>query len=46
MKQAVLKKIIIKIFINQNLSYSHALICANAIINAEPINKVIIRDVR
>ena len=35
MKQAVLKKIIIKIFINQNLSYSHALICANAIINAE-----------
>jgi len=34
-KQAVLKKIIIKIFINQNLSYSHALICANAIINAE-----------
>ena len=35
MKQAVLKKIIIKIFINHNLSYSHALICANAIINAE-----------
>ena len=30
-----LKKIINKIFVNHNLSNSHALICANALINAE-----------
>ena len=35
MKQSVLKKKIIKIFRNYNLINSHALICANALINAE-----------
>ena len=35
MKQNVLKKKIIKIFKNHKLSNSHALICANALINAE-----------
>ena len=35
MKQSVLKKKIIKIFENHNLISSHALICANALINAE-----------
>ena len=35
MKQSILKKKIIKIFKNHNLSASHALICANALINAE-----------
>ena len=34
-KQSILKKKIIKIFKNHNLSASHALICANALINAE-----------
>ena len=35
MKQSILKKKIIKIFENHNLVNSHALICANALINAE-----------
>ena len=35
MKQSILKKKIIKIFENHNLISSHALICANALINAE-----------
>ncbi len=35
MKQSVLKNKIIKIFKNHKLSTSHALICANALINAE-----------
>ena len=35
MKQSVLKKKIIKIFKNYNLISSHALICADALINAE-----------
>ena len=35
MKQSILKKKIIKIFKNYNLISSHALICANALINAE-----------
>ena len=35
MKQSILKKKIIKIFENYNLISSHALICANALINAE-----------
>ena len=35
MKQKILKNKIIKIFKNHKLSSSHALICANAIINAE-----------
>ena len=35
MKQSVLKKKIIKIFENHNLISSHALICADALINAE-----------
>ena len=35
MKQSILKNKIIKIFKNHNLSASHALICANALINAE-----------
>jgi LDH2 family malate/lactate/ureidoglycolate dehydrogenase len=34
-KQSILKKKIIKIFENHNLISSHALICANALINAE-----------
>ena len=34
-KQSILKKKIIKIFKNHNLISSHALICANALINAE-----------
>ena len=35
MKQSILKKKIIKIFENHNLISSHALICADALINAE-----------
>ena len=35
MKQQILKKIIIKIFKNHGLNNLHALICANALINAE-----------
>ena len=35
MKQGILKNKIIKIFKNHNLISSHALICANALINAE-----------
>ena len=35
MKQSILKKKIIKIFKNYNLISSHALICADALINAE-----------
>ena len=35
MKQSILKKKIIKIFKNYNLINSHALICADALINAE-----------
>jgi L-2-hydroxycarboxylate dehydrogenase (NAD+) len=35
MKTPKLKKIIINIFVNQKLSKEHALICANALINAE-----------
>ena len=35
MKQSILKKKIIKIFENHNLTSSHALICTNALINAE-----------
>ena len=35
MKQSILKKKIIKIFKNHNLISSHALICADALINAE-----------
>ena len=35
MKQNILKKKIIKIFKNHKLTASHALICANALINAE-----------
>ena len=38
MKQSILKKKIIKIFKNHNLISSHALICANALINAELVN--------
>ena len=38
MKQSVLKKKIIKIFKNHNLISSHALICANALINAELVD--------
>jgi len=34
-KQSILKKKIIKIFERHNLISSHALICANALINAE-----------
>jgi len=37
-KQNILKKKIIKIFKNHNLISSHALICANALINAELVN--------
>jgi len=37
-KQSILKKKIIKIFKNHNLISSHALICANALINAELVN--------
>ena len=35
MKQLLLKKIIKKILLKKNLSADHALICANALINAE-----------
>ena len=35
MNQHILKKIITKIFKNHKLSGAHALICANALINAE-----------
>ncbi len=35
MKQKILKNKIIKIFKNHKLSRSHALVCANALINAE-----------
>ena len=38
MKQNILKKKIIKIFKNHNLISSHALICANALINAELVD--------
>ena len=38
MKQSILKKKIIKIFKNHNLISSHALICANALINAELVD--------
>ena len=38
MKQSILKKKIVKIFKNHNLISSHALICANALINAELVN--------
>ncbi len=38
MKQSILKKKIIKIFKNHNLIRSHALICANALINAELVD--------
>jgi len=37
-KQSILKKKIIKIFKNHNLISSHALICANALINAELVD--------
>jgi len=37
-KQSILKKKIIKIFKNHNLNRSHALICANALINAELVD--------
>tara|TARA_B100001250_G_scaffold43939_1_gene34579 strand:- start:318 stop:1322 length:1005 start_codon:yes stop_codon:yes gene_type:complete len=37
-KQSILKKKIVKIFKNHNLISSHALICANALINAELVN--------
>ena len=35
MKKNKLKKLITKIFINHNLNKDHAIICANAIVNAE-----------
>ena len=38
MKQSILKKKIIKIFKNHNLISAHALICANALINAELVD--------
>ena len=38
MKQNILKKKIIKIFKNHNLISAHALICANALINAELVD--------
>ena len=38
MKQSILKKKIVKIFKNHNLISSHALICANALINAELVD--------
>ncbi len=38
MKQKILKNKIIKIFKNHKLSSSHALICANALINAELVD--------
>ena len=38
MKQSILKKKIIKIFKNYNLISSHALICADALINAELVD--------